>query len=94
MLPLAWTSRRWPAALNHISGVPQCVAVLQQVVYGGATGGGSLSSDELYLLDIRNEDCPISVGFGAFTILERSGELSVDVSASDGPNPWPKIWSA
>ena len=24
------------------------------VVYGGATGGGSLASDDLYLLDLRN----------------------------------------
>jgi hypothetical protein len=23
-------------------------------VYGGATGGGSLASDDLYLLDLRN----------------------------------------
>ena len=28
----------------------------QLVIYGGATGGGSLSSDELYLLDFRNEE--------------------------------------
>mmetsp|Transcript_97122 Transcript_97122/g.172947 ORF Transcript_97122/g.172947 Transcript_97122/m.172947 type:complete len:839 (+) Transcript_97122:118-2634(+) len=33
-----------------------CVDHSQMVIYGGATGGGSLSSDELYLLDIRNED--------------------------------------
>lgn len=33
-----------------------CVDQLQLVVYGGATGGGSLSSDELYLLDIRKEE--------------------------------------
>jgi len=33
-----------------------CVDQAQMVVYGGATGGGSLSSDELYLLDIRNEE--------------------------------------
>lgn len=26
----------------------------QMVVYGGATGGGSLASDDLYLLDMRN----------------------------------------
>jgi len=24
------------------------------VIYGGATGGGSLASDDLYLLDLRN----------------------------------------
>jgi len=24
------------------------------VVYGGATGGGSLASDDLFLLDMRN----------------------------------------
>lgn len=33
-----------------------CVDHSQMVIYGGATGGGSLSSDELYLLDIRNEE--------------------------------------
>jgi protein phosphatase len=26
------------------------------VVYGGACGGGSLASDDLYLLDLRNGD--------------------------------------
>ena len=30
------------------------VDALQMVVYGGATGGGSLASDDLYLLDLRN----------------------------------------
>ena len=30
------------------------VESLQVVVYGGATGGGSLASDDLYLLDLRN----------------------------------------
>ena len=29
---------------------------LQMVVYGGATGGGGLVSDDLYLLDLRNGD--------------------------------------
>jgi len=33
-----------------------CVDHSQMVIYGGATGGGSLSSEELYLLDIRNEE--------------------------------------
>mmetsp|Transcript_76336 Transcript_76336/g.210721 ORF Transcript_76336/g.210721 Transcript_76336/m.210721 type:complete len:854 (+) Transcript_76336:129-2690(+) len=33
-----------------------CVDHSQMVIYGGATGGGSLSSDELYLLDIRIEE--------------------------------------
>mmetsp|Transcript_85324 Transcript_85324/g.178299 ORF Transcript_85324/g.178299 Transcript_85324/m.178299 type:complete len:833 (+) Transcript_85324:123-2621(+) len=33
-----------------------CVDVSQMVIYGGATGGGSLSSEDLYLLDIRNEE--------------------------------------
>ncbi|CAE7447941.1 BSL2, partial [Symbiodinium pilosum] len=33
-----------------------CVDHSQMVICGGATGGGSLSSDELYLLDIRNEE--------------------------------------
>lgn len=33
-----------------------CVDHSQMVVYGGATGGGSLSSDELYLLDIRSNE--------------------------------------
>jgi len=27
--------------------------ILQLVVYGGATGGGSLASDDLFLLDLR-----------------------------------------
>jgi len=27
---------------------------MQMVVYGGATGGGSLASDDLFLLDMRN----------------------------------------
>jgi hypothetical protein len=26
------------------------------IVYGGATGGGSLASDDLYLLDLRKGD--------------------------------------
>jgi len=33
-----------------------CVDHSQMIIYGGATGGGSLSSDELFLLDIRNEE--------------------------------------
>jgi len=33
-----------------------CVDYSQMVIYGGATGGGSLSSEELFLLDIRNEE--------------------------------------
>uniref|UniRef100_A0A0G4GUT8 Serine/threonine-protein phosphatase n=1 Tax=Chromera velia CCMP2878 TaxID=1169474 RepID=A0A0G4GUT8_9ALVE len=32
-----------------------CVDQFQLVIYGGATGGGSLSPDELYLLDFRQE---------------------------------------
>ncbi|KAH8584532.1 serine threonine phosphatase alpha [Cryptosporidium sp. chipmunk genotype I] len=32
-----------------------CVDLMQLVIYGGATGGGSLSSDELYLLDLRKD---------------------------------------
>ncbi|GFE54485.1 serine threonine phosphatase [Babesia ovis] len=32
-----------------------CVESMQVVVFGGATGGGSLSSDDLYLLDLRRE---------------------------------------
>ncbi|CDJ60037.1 protein serine/threonine phosphatase, putative / sortilin [Eimeria maxima] len=32
-----------------------CVDTLQLVVFGGATGGGSLSPEELYLLDLRKE---------------------------------------
>jgi protein phosphatase len=31
-----------------------CVDAMQMVVYGGATGGGALSSDDLYLLDVRS----------------------------------------
>ena len=30
------------------------VDTLQMVIYGGATGGGSFASDDLYLLDMRN----------------------------------------
>lgn len=30
------------------------VDALQMVIYGGATGGGSLASDDLFLLDLRN----------------------------------------
>ncbi len=32
------------------------VEVNQLVVYGGATGGGSLASDDIYLLDLRSND--------------------------------------
>ncbi|AFZ81481.1 Ser/Thr protein phosphatase family member protein [Theileria equi strain WA] len=32
-----------------------CVETMQVVVFGGATGGGALSSDDLYLLDLRRE---------------------------------------
>lgn len=41
------------ARAAHAAG---CVDHSQMVIYGGATGGGSLSSDELFLLDIRNEE--------------------------------------
>jgi protein phosphatase len=30
------------------------VETMQMVVFGGATGGGSYASDDLYLLDMRN----------------------------------------
>ena len=33
---------------------------MQLVVYGGATGGGSLASDDLYLLDMRAGDSSAS----------------------------------
>ncbi|CAD8156820.1 unnamed protein product [Paramecium pentaurelia] len=33
-----------------------CVDINQIVIYGGATGGGSLASDDLYLLDLRSAD--------------------------------------
>lgn len=33
-----------------------CVDSMQMVIYGGATGGGALSSDELHLLDVRTID--------------------------------------
>ncbi|EAN31775.1 Calcineurin-like phosphoesterase family protein [Theileria parva strain Muguga] len=32
-----------------------CVETMQVVVFGGATGGGALSSDDLFLLDLRRE---------------------------------------
>ncbi len=41
--------RTLPGELNR-----GAVDALQMVVYGGATGGGSLASDDLYLLDLRN----------------------------------------
>eukprot|EP00929_Paragymnodinium_shiwhaense_P112004 TRINITY_DN80256_c0_g1_i1.p1 TRINITY_DN80256_c0_g1~~TRINITY_DN80256_c0_g1_i1.p1 ORF type:complete len:819 (+),score=136.17 TRINITY_DN80256_c0_g1_i1:243-2699(+) len=33
-----------------------CVDTSQMVIYGGATGGGSLSPEDLFLLDIRSEN--------------------------------------
>jgi protein phosphatase len=39
-----------PRAAHSSTNVEQ----MQMVVYGGATGGGSLASDDLYLLDMRN----------------------------------------
>lgn len=39
-----------PRAAHHSTNVEQ----MQMVVYGGATGGGSLASDDLFLLDMRN----------------------------------------
>mmetsp|Transcript_43522 Transcript_43522/g.57595 ORF Transcript_43522/g.57595 Transcript_43522/m.57595 type:complete len:191 (-) Transcript_43522:2011-2583(-) len=39
-----------PRAAHSATNVEQ----MQMVVYGGATGGGSLASDDLYLLDMRN----------------------------------------
>lgn len=39
-----------PRAAHHATNVEQ----MQMVVYGGATGGGSLASDDLFLLDMRN----------------------------------------
>jgi len=55
-------TRTW-SRLENISGIApspraahasSSVEVLQMVVYGGATGGGSLASDDLYLLDMRS----------------------------------------
>lgn len=49
--------------LSTVKGVPPSpraahsstnVEQMQMVVYGGATGGGSLASDDLFLLDMRN----------------------------------------
>jgi protein phosphatase len=39
-----------PRAAHSSTNVEQ----MQMVVYGGASGGGSLASDDLYLLDMRN----------------------------------------
>ena len=39
-----------PRAAHASTNVEQ----MQMIVYGGATGGGSLASDDLYLLDMRN----------------------------------------
>jgi len=46
-------------AISHlflvVKGVPPSPrAAHSSMVYGGATGGGSLASDDLYLLDMRN----------------------------------------
>lgn len=50
-----------------------CVDSLQMVVYGGATGGGALSTDELYLLDVRN--------------VEKDGQFSWMTVPTEGPTP-------
>lgn len=50
-----------------------CVDTLQMVVYGGATGGGALSSDELYLLDVRS--------------VEKDGHFSWMTVPTEGPTP-------
>eukprot|EP01071_Lankesteria_metandrocarpae_P010067 Lankesteria_metandrocarpae@DN5282_c0_g1_i1.p1 len=55
------TVMKWSAVKAGNSPAPRaahaaaCVDVMQFVIYGGATGGGSLSSDELYLLDLRKQ---------------------------------------
>lgn len=55
-------SKTW-TKLAPVKGVPPSpraahsstnVETMQMVVYGGATGGGSLASDDLFLLDMRN----------------------------------------
>ena len=54
-------SHSW-SKIDRVSGVPPsaraahascAVDGLQLVIYGGATGGGSLASDDLHLLDLR-----------------------------------------
>ena len=50
-----------------------CVDVMQMVVYGGATGGGALSSDDLFLLDVRT--------------VEKDGKFSWMTVPVDGPTP-------
>jgi protein phosphatase len=50
-----------------------CVDSMQMVVYGGAMGGGALSSDELYLLDVRS--------------IEKTGQFSWMTVPTQGPTP-------
>ena len=54
-----------------------CVDTSQLVIYGGATGGGSLSSEELYLLDFRNEANWMSVPVMGGTPGRRYGSMQV-----------------
>lgn len=49
------TQKDEPSPSARAAHAAACVDQYQLVIYGGATGGGSLSSDELYLLDFRNE---------------------------------------
>ncbi|CAD7969217.1 unnamed protein product [Amoebophrya sp. A120] len=59
------TKKEWSKVIPDPEGGPApsaraahsaaCVELAQLVVYGGATGGGSLVSDELHVLDFRNE---------------------------------------
>lgn len=63
-----------------------CVDSMQLVIYGGATGGGSLSTDELYLLDLRKE-APLawmSVPITGMTPGRRYGHSMVYHKISDG----------
>ena len=50
-----------------------CVDSMQMVLYGGATGGGALSSDELFLLDVRN--------------VEKDGKFAWLTVPVEGPTP-------
>merc|ERR550537_465740 len=58
------TSNTWSRVVAEGSSSPSaraahaaaCVDHSQMVIYGGATGGGSLSSEDLFLLDVRNEE--------------------------------------
>lgn len=55
---------------------------LQMVVYGGATGGGTLSSEELYLLDCRKYHTSVTLGNGSSGSNVRPYWMTVPISGA------------